>query len=266
MLFRSERFDPLVLDGTERTSRSLFDYFSESTRENFFQHAIPELWKTGRWTGEVEGIGTDGSTVPLWQSAIAHIGSDGKPAFFSGIAHDMTAIKAADERHRVSEERLRAIVAEGSDVILILTGAGQITYASPSVQRVLGYDPEALIGTIAFDLIHADDQKMVLVRFASLTTEGVPSTGSCFRVRDAIQTWRWVEAITTNHLSTPGIHGYIVNARDISARHEANEELARGASLLASVMGAAASEAIFVTDATATIVAFSRGADMMMSP
>ena len=262
--FRDRFGSPFPVDETI-PARSLFSYFTDTTRDDFLEHAVPQLWKTGRWNGEIVGISAEGTDVPLWQSAIAHHGPKGKPVFFSGIARDMTAIKTAEALQRASEERVRALVANGNDVILILTAQGRVAYASPSVQRVLGYDAEALTGTDAFDLVHPDDVDTVAARFITQTTDELVSLPpEYFRVRHADTTWRWVEAFTTDHLHTPGINGYIVNARDITARYEANAELARSASLLSSVMGAAASEAIFVTDHTATIVAFSRGAEYLL--
>ncbi len=260
-----ERFESTLVEGDWREPRSLFSYFTDTTRNDFLANAVPELWKTGRWNGEIIGISADGADVPLWQSAIAHLGDDGKPIFFSGIARDMTSIKAAEQSQRASEERLRALVAHGNDVILIVTGEGRITFASPSVQRVLGHSPDALRDTVAFDLVHRDDVKAVVTRFVAHTNhDTIPPGGEYFRVRHADRSWRWVEAFTADHLHTPGIHGYVINARDITSRYEADAELARSASLLTSVMGAAASEAIIVTDHTATIVAFSRGAEYLL--
>ena len=54
---------------------------------------MPELWKNGRWSGELEAFDPAGGVVSLWQSAITHRGADRKPTFFSGIARDMTEMK-----------------------------------------------------------------------------------------------------------------------------------------------------------------------------
>jgi diguanylate cyclase (GGDEF)-like protein/PAS domain S-box-containing protein len=83
-------------------------------------------------------------------------------------------------------------------------------------------------------------------------------------VRHADGTWRWIELFGSDHTATAGVGGLIVNARDITARHDANDDLARSAALLSSVMRASVSEAIFVTDADARIIAFSRGAECLL--
>ena len=258
-----ERFGLRTIDGIAAESYSLFSFFTEESREAFLRDAVPELWSGGKWTGEVEAINPDGAPTPLSQSAIAHMGPNGKPAFFSGIARDISDLKAAEAEARASEKRFRALVAQGSDAILVLDGGGRIVYASPAVERMLGYPDGTLIDSPAFDLIHPEDLDDVIARFLAIVGEG-DSVGHQYRVHHSDGSWRWVESFTSNHLETPGVNGMIVNARDITARHDANDELARASALLSSVMRAAASEAIFVTDREAHVVAFSRGAEVLL--
>ena len=257
-----ERFGLLTVDGITSERYSLFSFFTEDSRRRFLRDGVSALWSRGRWSGEIEALDPDGTPITLWQSAIAHLGSDGLPRYFSGIARDMSAIAAAQEDLRASEARFRALVARGTDMILVLSGEGRITYASPAVERVLGHPVSSLLGTLAFDLIHPDDVNEVITRFLTVGVAG--SKGNQYRVRHASGGFRWLESFASNHLDIPGIDGYILNARDITARHEADEQLAEAAALLSSVMRAAASEAIFVTDRDATIVAFSLGAECLL--
>lgn len=258
-----ERFGLRTIDGITSERYSLFSFYTETSRRHFMRKAVPELWRGGRWCGELEAIDPDGLPIMLWQSAITHRGPDGQPAYFSGIARDMSAIAATQADVRDSEARFRALVAQGSDVILVLSAEGRITYASPAIERVLGHSVSSLLGTVAFDLIHPDDVDGILARFLTIAAEA-DNVGNQYRVRHANGTWRWVESFSSNHLHTPGIDGFIVNARDITARHEANDKLSEAAALLSSVMRAAASEAIFVTDREARIVAFSLGAECLL--
>ena len=56
-----------------------------------------------------------------------------------------------------SERRFRSLVQNSSDVITVVDGDGTITYQSPSIERVLGHDSDALVDTSYFDLVHLDD-------------------------------------------------------------------------------------------------------------
>ena len=245
-------------------SYSLFSFMSPQSRSTFISDGVPELWRTGHWSGEIEAVTADGSLVPLWQAAIVHRDDAGNPEYFSGISRDITSMKSAQAKLIRSDERFRALVAEGSDVILVLTADGKITYATPAIERLLGYHVRDLIGTLAFDLIHPDDHAVVLAAFTAAFTGANSPDGLQYRVRHIDGSWVWTESHTSNHLHTPGVNGFIVNARDITARHVANERIEQASALLASVMGAAANEAIFVTDRTAAIVAFSRGAEVLL--
>jgi PAS domain S-box-containing protein len=63
----------------------------------------------------------------------------------------------AEEALRRSEEHFRSRIENASDLITVLEPDGTIRYESPSVERVLGYQPEEMVGKNAFDYIHPDD-------------------------------------------------------------------------------------------------------------
>jgi len=56
-----------------------------------------------------------------------------------------------------SEERFRSLVQNSSDIITILEVDGTIRYESPSIERILGYKPEDLLGKNAFVFIHPEE-------------------------------------------------------------------------------------------------------------
>ena len=62
---------------------------------------------------------------------------------------------------RDSEERFRSLVDQTSDIIAIVDERGVVRYGSPSVESVLGYDAEELVGRNALDLIHREDRRRV---------------------------------------------------------------------------------------------------------
>jgi PAS domain S-box-containing protein len=119
----------------------------------------------------------------------------------------------------------RALVQYSSDVITVLAADGTVRYNTPAVQAVLGYGADELLGRNAFEFVHPDDRDEVMQRFGSaLATPGmaVPVT---FRFRHRDGGWVPLEAIGSNHLDDPYVQGVVVNSRDITERHRAEESL-----------------------------------------
>ena len=138
-----------------------------------------------------------------------------------------------DDRERFveqrGEERFHALVRHSSDLIAIVEEDGAISFATPSVGRVLGVAPEALLQTTLLAHIHPADRP----RAAQMlhTAAGRPGTlppadwrlvpsGAQF----APQRWMHVEVLATNLLDHPSVRGIVVNARDVTERKRAEQE------------------------------------------
>ena len=124
-----------------------------------------------------------------------------------------------------SEKRFRSLVQNGSDVITVLDVEGTICYESPSIERVLGYLPEDLIGESVFDYIHPDDLGRVRSIFIDITKNSGIGGPVEVRARHVDGSWRYLEAIVNNLLDDPVVRGIVVNSRDVTERKEAEEKL-----------------------------------------
>ncbi|MCZ7525317.1 MAG: EAL domain-containing protein [Acidimicrobiia bacterium] len=147
---------------------------------------------------------------------------------FDGIlvnARDVTDRVVAEQALRTSESRFRALLQNSFDLVVAYTLDGYLTYVSPSVRRVLGFEPEAGLGRSIFDFIHADDHEEAHALAQRL--RGAPGTldSGEFRVVDAGGSWRVLEAICSDLSEVPGIEGFVLNARDVTDRVEAEHAL-----------------------------------------
>ncbi|MBI3767656.1 MAG: PAS domain S-box protein [Deltaproteobacteria bacterium] len=124
---------------------------------------------------------------------------------------------------RRSEERFRSLIERGSDIITIVDAAGVIRYESPSVERILGYAPEALLGKAAAEFIHPDDLATSPSAPSMDLAEGVAMPFEC-RVRRKDGSWCHIEGVATNLLDQPSVEGVVFNWRDITERKRAEEE------------------------------------------
>jgi len=153
------------------------------------------------------------------------LGEDGRPLKMLGISLDITDRKEGEEALRQSERRFRSLIEQARDIITILEADGTIRYESPSIQRVLGYTPEELLGHNAFELIHPDDAEAVKAMFlVGRQTPGAAGMAEIrYRHRDG--SWRCFEAVGQNLLDDPAVAGIVVNSRDVTERKRAEEAL-----------------------------------------
>jgi PAS domain S-box-containing protein len=123
------------------------------------------------------------------------------------------------------EKRFQELIRHSTDILTILDASGTYQYQSPSARRLLGYDPEGMVGDNAFDYVHPDDRQQVMVEFADAVGEPDASPQVEYRFQHSDGSWRWLESIGNNQLANPAVEGFVVNSRDISERVEFEREL-----------------------------------------
>lgn len=138
---------------------------------------------------------------------------------------DVTERRQAEGALKRSEEHFRSLIENATDIVTIMDGNGIISYQSPSVQRVLGYDQDELIGESAFSLVHPEDLPEVMNRFGNLLMHPADPEWAEFRFKHKDGSWRYIESIGKVHMDETGAVRVIVNSRDISERKEAEERL-----------------------------------------
>ncbi|HKO04244.1 MAG TPA: PAS domain S-box protein [Candidatus Acidoferrales bacterium] len=133
--------------------------------------------------------------------------------------------KQAEDALRKSERHFRALIENSADILTLLDPAGVITYCSPSVARILGYDPEEMIGHSAFDWVRPEHVERVAEHLAeALRNPGRPEhVRAETHARDG--TWRMFDGTLTNFLGVPGVEAVVVNVRDITEQERAQEAL-----------------------------------------
>jgi PAS domain S-box-containing protein len=87
---------------------------------------------------------------------------------FTGVIRDIAERKELEKVIKESEERIRSLLQNTSDIITLLEADGTVRYISPAVERVTGYRPEEQVGTNAFGSIHPDDREQALNTFAEV--------------------------------------------------------------------------------------------------
>ena len=218
----------LALRPDEVKGRTLQDYFG-TTDPDFAAIAAHRRALKGesvRYMQEWGGRVYDSSVEPLRDEK-------GKIIGVSGMALDITDRVEAERSARTSEDRFRSLVQHSSDVITIYNSDGVIRFQSPSVEAVLGYRPDELVGHSSFENVHPDDVERARQAFFYLVNN--PGTDKVveFRCRHKNGSWRVLESTGSNLLHDPSVGGIVSNSRDISERKQTDEALSNSQKRLA---------------------------------
>jgi diguanylate cyclase (GGDEF)-like protein/PAS domain S-box-containing protein len=143
---------------------------------------------------------------------------------------------AVEEREQAQRDaasqdrRFRALVQNSSEIVTVLDRHGVVTYASPSVERLLGYPQDALVGTDGSWAMWPDDVAAVQRRVRSLLATPGGQERAHLRLRHADGRLRWYDAVMLNLLDDPAVTGIVVNQRDVTDQRLAQDQLACDAS------------------------------------
>jgi PAS domain S-box-containing protein len=159
------------------------------------------------------------------------------------VAKDGKDLIKQEEKAYLSEQRFKALVQEGADMIAILDAKGNYIYGSPTCISILGIPKEEFIGKSAFEFIHPVDADQALKGLQKLTTKNRVVLAP-YRFKNHINEWRWLETVMTNMLDNPVVNGIVANSRDITDRVEEKQQL----KLLESVI-THTKDAVLITEA-----------------
>ncbi len=141
-----------------------------------------------------------------------------------------SAALTEDLHRRESEARFSSLVARSSDLITVVSADGTVLYQSPSIERVLGYRADDVIGS-RFDELLPDRERGALLTVLSRGVAGGrsgPEVIECsLRHRDG--RWLQFEVLHTNLLDDEHVRGIVLNSRDVSERRAFEEQLAHQA-------------------------------------
>ncbi|AGN02835.1 PAS sensor protein [Salinarchaeum sp. Harcht-Bsk1] len=123
------------------------------------------------------------------------------------------------------EHALESVLLEYSqDKVIVVDEDGRLRYANEAAERILGYDPDVLVGTNAFDLVHPADLEETREIFDSVIEAPEPTTETHrYRVRAADDSIVWLESRFSN-VTDDAIGGYVISSRDVTEQIETERE------------------------------------------
>ncbi|MGD9996755.1 MAG: EAL domain-containing protein [Ilumatobacteraceae bacterium] len=144
------------------------------------------------------------------------------------LANLLVRQRAADAL-ALSERRLTAMLANLSDVLLVLDASGTIKYVNDQAQVILGHRPTDVVDRHFLELVHPDDHSVAIDSFAQTLAGGeLPVTE--LRVRHADGSYVWFDADTSGEYDEL-LGGYLVSMRNMSLIHASMADADRQAEL-----------------------------------
>ncbi|MFC6784556.1 PAS domain S-box protein [Halobaculum halobium] len=141
----------------------------------------------------------------------------------------------------------RTLVEEVNDLATVVDTDGTITYVSPAVTRILGYEPTELIGHEGYEFVHPDDRERNAAAVEAVLSNPSESATVEVRFRHADGSWCWIEATMRNRLDDDVIDGILLSSRDITERKEYEVEARELAEEYEALLNNVA-DAIFLVD------------------
>ncbi len=165
---------------------------------------------------ETRIVRKDGAVIWVNMRAVSKADANGSAPRTIGFIQDITERRNAAEALFASEERLRIIAENVSDMILMQDAAGVATYVSPSAVAITGYTPEEIIGRTMIRLVHEDD-KNIFPSFRN-NGEGERPNKATYRYRLVRKdgSIAWVETKAVGLTTAAGTRQVIASTRDVS--------------------------------------------------
>ena len=186
--------------------------------------------KTG-WQFEADLRKATGESIRVRSMAECRINGSGDVEMIFGVFKDITHDHQMLERVKEQQELYQLLADNSSDVIARYGTDSIFTYLSPSIETVLGYKPEDLVGRSTATVIHPDDLEMVLETWRSGLKSVAPFSVE-YRAVHRDGTIMWLEARPTiSRDETGAIVGFIDTVRDVTERHERELALANATAI-----------------------------------
>lgn len=152
---------------------------------------------------------------------------DEKVTGLACFSKDISSLMKKSKELVLNEKRFRALVENGTDVIMILSPRGQGKYVSPSITKVMGYTETEALALNLFDVIHPEDTPKLKKRLYEVLALplGASLQSQTFRAKHKDGSWRIVESTLTNMLSDETIGGIIDNFHDVTDRETQMEAI-----------------------------------------
>ena len=221
-IFVSPAVRRLGYEPEEWIGHRLLEFLPEDEQAVFLKRLSADITKLKPCSYEVRALRKDGTCV--WMEVIIDFAlQNGKPQRIQGAARDIAARVQAQKELQKSEQKYKSIVENSSDLIMLTQSDGTITYASPSCNEFLGYEPEEIIAMQSLP-IHPDDKNNVK-QAHQRAVNGEPLSNFEYRIITKSGDTRWLSQSWSPQHSDDGQMTIINMVRNVTKRKLAEQAL-----------------------------------------
>ncbi|MDQ6610022.1 MAG: PAS domain-containing protein, partial [Bacteroidota bacterium] len=189
------------------------------------EQAFSSLQENNIWQGEVSFVNTKGDSFYFLQTVKYVVDEEGKNTGILAVGRNITDRRKAEEQLQKSEQFYRTLIADSLDVTLLLNASGQITFASPAVKRLLGFEVSEVESSNAFNYVHPEDLALAFQSFLKEVEENPEIKFIVVRLKKKNGEWLWCMVRGHNLLTVPSVNSIVVYIHDDTPRKKATEAL-----------------------------------------
>ncbi|MGZ4681865.1 MAG: PAS domain-containing hybrid sensor histidine kinase/response regulator [Acidimicrobiales bacterium] len=147
------------------------------------------------------------------------VGMADDPAVGGVLSHtrDVTGQVEAEMAQRRIEERFRLLVEQSDEAILVVKRGGELVYASPNLDRLLGLTAANFLEKATYENVHPDDRERFVSAVLQTTTGDPHPTRIEIRMRFGDE-WRVLDMVLRDLSDLESVGGLVFNVRDVTER------------------------------------------------
>jgi len=196
-------------------------HYVGSTREKSYS----ALRENGVWHGEVFILNAQGEKEYFHHTVKYVMDENDSQIGILSTARNITDRKLAGEKLKRSEQFYRALITNSLDGMLLMNADGKITFASPSVKHVLGYEVDEILNRNGFEFVHPDDIKWAFESFQKEVVEQPEVKFIVVRLLNKSGEWLWCMVRGHNLLGNKYVNSLVVYFHDDTLRKKATDAL-----------------------------------------
>jgi PAS domain S-box-containing protein len=159
----------------------------------------------------------DGQVLHCLDTSTAIRDSSGKIIRFQGALTDITERRRMEQKLHEEQEFARRLVNSFPDLIVVIDAEKRYRFVSPSIEELLGYKPEDLVGRVVGERSHPEDKVAMDDLCRNILSGKETFVALEYRTQHRDGSWRVFRAAASPLYDTEGnISGLVASSRDFT--------------------------------------------------